>query len=52
MTVGVSVHPQAGAAVTRPVVRHFVAGKVTGRFEQLAEEVAKRYAKSFRDLAK
>jgi antitoxin component of MazEF toxin-antitoxin module len=52
MTVDVSVHPQTGAVIVRPGVRHFEAGKVTKRFARLAESVAERYAESFRDLAK
>jgi antitoxin component of MazEF toxin-antitoxin module len=52
MSVDVSVHPQTGAVVIRPGVRYFEAGKVTKRFEKLAEAAAERYAEAFRDLAK
>lgn len=52
MTVDVSVHPQTGAVIVRPGVRYFEAGKVTKRFERLAETVAERYADAFRELAK
>jgi antitoxin component of MazEF toxin-antitoxin module len=52
MSVDVSVHPQTGAVIVRPGVRHFESGKVTRRFTRLAESVAERYAESFRDLAK
>ncbi len=52
MTVDVTVHPQTGAVVIRPGLRHFENGKVTKRFERLAEAVAERYAESFRELAR
>lgn len=52
MTVDVSVHPQTGAVIIRTGVHHFENGKVTKRFERLAEAVAERYAESFRELAK
>jgi len=52
MTVAVSVHPQTGAVIIRPGVRYFESGKVTKRFERLADTVAERYAESFRELAK
>lgn len=52
MTVDVSVHAQTGAVVIRPGVRYFEAGKVTKRFERLADAVAERYVESFRELAK
>ena len=50
--VDVSVHPQTGAVTIRTGVRYFEDGKVTPRFERLAEAIAERYAESFRDLAK
>lgn len=52
MTVDVSVHPQTGAVTIRPGVRYVEGGKVTKRFEKLAQSVAERYAESFRELAK
>jgi hypothetical protein len=33
-------------------VRYFENGKVTKRFEKLADEIADRFAESFRELAK
>ena len=50
--VEVSVHPRTGAVTIRPGARRFEGGKVTKRFEKLADEVADRFAESFRDLAK
>jgi antitoxin component of MazEF toxin-antitoxin module len=50
--VDVSVHPQTGAVTIRPGVSTFEGGKVTRRFERLAEAIAERYAESFRELAK
>jgi antitoxin component of MazEF toxin-antitoxin module len=50
--VDVSVHPQTGAVTIRPGVSYFEGGKVTRRFERLAEAIAERYAESFRELAK
>ena len=50
--VDVSVHPQTGAVTIRTGVRYFEDGKVTRRFERLADTIAERYAESFRDLAK
>jgi len=49
--VDVSIHPQTGAVTIRPGVRFFEGGKLTPRFEKLAEAIAERYAESFRDLA-
>lgn len=43
---------QAGPVIIRPRVRRFEAGKVTKRFERLAEAAAERYAEAFRKLAK
>ena len=48
----VSVHPQTGAIVIRPGVRYFEDGKVTPRFQQLAEELIKQRAALYRELAK
>lgn len=48
----VSVHPQTGAIVIRPGVRYFEDGKVTRRFEELAEQVRKRYDDAFDELSK
>ena len=50
--VDVSVHPQTGAVTIRPGVLYFEDGKVTPRFQKMAEAVAERYAESFRELAK
>jgi antitoxin component of MazEF toxin-antitoxin module len=50
--VEVSVHPRTGAVTIRPGERYFEDGKVTKRFEEMANEVADRFEKSFRDLAK
>jgi len=50
--VEVSVHPRTGAVTIRPGVRCFEGGKVTKRFQELANEVADRFEESFRDLAK
>jgi antitoxin component of MazEF toxin-antitoxin module len=52
MTVDVSVHPQTGAVIIRPGVRYLESGKVSPRFERLAEAVMGQYAESFRELAK
>jgi antitoxin component of MazEF toxin-antitoxin module len=50
--VDVSVHPQTGAVTIRTGVRYFEDGKVTRRFERLADAIAEHYAESFRELAK
>jgi len=52
MEVDVSVHPQTGAVTIRPGVQYFESGKATKRFERLAEEIARKYDETFRDLAK
>jgi antitoxin component of MazEF toxin-antitoxin module len=52
MGVDVSVHPQTGAVTIRPGVRYFENGKVTKRFDTLADEIAERFEESFRELAK
>ncbi len=48
----VSVHPQTGAIVIRPGVRYFDDGKVTSRFDELAEQVRTRYDDAFDELSK
>ncbi len=48
----VSVHPQTAAIVIRPGVRYFEDGKVTPRFQQLAEELIDQRAALYRELAK
>lgn len=50
--VEVSVHPRTGAVTIRPGVRHFEAGRLTRRFEKLAEDLLERRAKAYRELAK
>lgn len=50
--VDISVHPQTGAVTIRTGVRYLEDGKVTRRFEKLADAIAERYAESFRELAK
>jgi antitoxin component of MazEF toxin-antitoxin module len=50
--VEVSVHPRTGCVTIRPGVRYFEDGKVTKRFERLADEVMDRYEEAFRELAK
>jgi antitoxin component of MazEF toxin-antitoxin module len=52
MGVEVSVHPQTGAVTIRPGVRYFENGKVTKRFEALAEELLRKRAAVYRELAK
>jgi len=52
VVVDVSVHPQTGAVTIRPGVRTFEEGRVTRRFERLANAIVARYARSFRELAK
>jgi antitoxin component of MazEF toxin-antitoxin module len=52
MSVDVSVHPQTGAVTIRPGVAYFQGGKVTKRFEQLANDLLERRAKAYRELAK
>lgn len=52
MSVDVTVHPQTGAVTIRPGVRYFEDGKATKRFRELAEQIARRYDESFRELAK
>lgn len=50
--VDVSVHPQTGAVTIRPGVLYFEDGKVTKRFEKLAEELLRKRARVYRELAK
>jgi len=50
--VEVSVHPRTGAVTIRPGVRYFEEGRVTRRFEKLAEELLDRRARMYRALAK
>jgi antitoxin component of MazEF toxin-antitoxin module len=50
--VDVSVHPQTGVIMMRSGVQYFEGGKVTKRFKRLSEELLKRRAKLYRELAK
>ena len=50
--VEVSVHPQTGVITIRPGVLYFEGGKVTKRFQQLADELLKRRKEVYRELAK
>jgi antitoxin component of MazEF toxin-antitoxin module len=50
--VDVSVHPQSGAIVIRAGVRYFEDGKVTRRFRQISEELLRRRARLYEQLAK
>jgi len=50
--VDVSVHPQTGAVTIRPGVLYFEDGKLTRRFEKLAEQLLERRARVYRELAK
>jgi antitoxin component of MazEF toxin-antitoxin module len=52
MTVEVSVHPQTGAVTIRLGVRVLEGGKVTKRFDQLADDLLERRAGLYRELAK
>jgi antitoxin component of MazEF toxin-antitoxin module len=52
MSVDVSVHPGTGAVTIRPGVRYFENGKVTKRFEALAEELLRKRVAAYRELAK
>jgi antitoxin component of MazEF toxin-antitoxin module len=52
MTVEVSVHPQTGAVTIRPGVRMLENGKVTKRFDRLADDLIERRAALYRELAK
>lgn len=50
--VEVSVHPQTGVITIRPGVLYFEGGKVTKRFQTLADELLKRRKEVYRELAK
>ena len=50
--VDVSVHPQTGAIVVRAGVRYIEGGKVTKRFARAAQDLLRRRAKLYRELAK
>jgi len=50
--VDVSVHPRSGAVTIRPGVRYFEDGKVTRRFQELAEDLLERRSRVYRELAK
>jgi antitoxin component of MazEF toxin-antitoxin module len=50
-SVDVSVHPRTGAVTIRPGIRYFDDGKVTRRFREKAEEIRRKYDKTFRRLA-
>lgn len=52
MSVEVSVHPQTGAVTVRPGGRYFERGKVTRKFEKMAEELLDRRGKAYRVLAR
>jgi antitoxin component of MazEF toxin-antitoxin module len=52
MSVDVSVHPQTGAVTIRPGARYFEGGRVTRRFEKLADELMERRAEVYRALAR
>jgi antitoxin component of MazEF toxin-antitoxin module len=49
--VDVSIHPGTGAVTIRPGVREFEDGKVTRRFEALAERLLKRRQELYKKLA-
>ena len=51
-TVEVSVHPTTGAVTIRPGIKYFEEGRVTKRFERIAEELLRKRAKLYRELAK
>lgn len=50
--VDVSVHPQTGAILVRTGVRYVEGGKVTKRFKAAADDLLRRRAKLYRELAK
>jgi antitoxin component of MazEF toxin-antitoxin module len=52
MTVEVAVHPRTGAITIRPGVRFLDHGKVTKRFDRLADDLLERRAGLYRELAK
>ena len=51
-SVDVAIHPTTGAVIIRPGMKYFEDGKVTSRFERVAERVRKKYDKAFEKLAK
>ncbi len=51
-SVDVAIHPRTGAVIIRPGMKYFEDGKVTNRFERVAEKVRKKYDKAFEKLAK
>ncbi len=51
-SVDVAIHPTTGAVIIRAGVKYFEDGKVTNRFERVAERVRKKYDKAFEKLAK
>ena len=50
--VDVAVHPVTGAVVIRPGVVYLEEGRVTKRFNALADTVLTRYADAFEELAR
>jgi antitoxin component of MazEF toxin-antitoxin module len=50
--VDLTVHPRTGAVTIRAGVRYFEDGKVTKRFEDLANELLEQRAEVYRELAK
>ena len=50
--VDVSVHPQTGAILVRTGVRYFEDGKPTKRFNRLTDDLIRRRARLYRELAK
>ena len=50
--VDVSVHPQTGAIIVRASVAYLEGGKVSKRFKQLSQDLIRRRAKLYRELAK
>jgi antitoxin component of MazEF toxin-antitoxin module len=52
MTVDVSVHPQTGAVIVRPGVRYLEGGRVTKRFDAVAEDLLEKRRNLYRELAR
>jgi len=50
-SVDVSVHPVTGAVTVRPGVALYEDGKVTKRFQSVAEDIIRRYESTFTKLA-
>ena len=50
--VEVSLHPRTGAVTIRPGVLYFDDGKVTKRLDKRVDDLLKRRAKVYRELAK